>query len=747
MNESTASPARLAICLALLGSCCLQCLSFQNTASRPSRPLQQQAALAGNSSENTDDASSSTPEGPWGLPEKTLGAATYESPDGASAEPPGISLNAVVKATPQTIRQIWGLSAPQGFPVYATVTPGVAGAEILPAPSEPRAERKENGSAQSSIAPGVMSPDPNVTSPGFSSSARETTEGAGEGARSSTGSRGGDIFAPSILEEGGSIGQDGVAPLTTEDSLLWPPTEQSPSLPPSAGQSLEAEQVSDGPGPSLAGEVTGEPNLASTEASFGQTEDTSENWGRVPFGAAAPVRATALPIDDWDDTKPGAAGQGRGTPAVLANRYQMGGEPATGEGREEDEDDEVKRVLPPRVSATTVKGSQALQAAPVQESERWGEPTTLLAGQGAVRAAGLSPKGQVPPARAVQSLERVAETQGAAVTIDTTKSEVFQTLRHAWRGVTQEVVAAVHEIEAVLSATTPGGFPREEAAGEGSVRELVTHLPKISRSSVVPETPEDVITPVSPSAAGLFVIPAPEGGGPFEREEDDPTGNAPATPAGLLTGAIPGATVATPALPSVPASARRATIPAAHQVTTAAAYSLEGLESEEEEEEEEDEEEEEEEPDEEEEEEDDDDEEEKDANSMDDSLDGDADLAGFTLPGETSQDPLESLEDPVGELSGVSYQVPGAIEWERQNQGLVRNWMKKLKDKAGYMSGMLVPVGVGIAGALMILVTLYSVKIMNRRRRNGFKRQKQKREFNSMQDRVMLLADSSEDEF
>jgi hypothetical protein len=46
--------------------------------------------------------------------------------------------------------------------------------------------------------------------------------------------------------------------------------------------------------------------------------------------------------------------------------------------------------------------------------------------------------------------------------------------------------------------------------------------------------------------------------------------------------------------------------------------------------------------------------------------------------------------------------------------------------QAGYMSGMLVPVGVGIAGALFILGALYSIKVMNRRRRNGFKRHKRK---------------------
>lgn len=42
------------------------------------------------------------------------------------------------------------------------------------------------------------------------------------------------------------------------------------------------------------------------------------------------------------------------------------------------------------------------------------------------------------------------------------------------------------------------------------------------------------------------------------------------------------------------------------------------------------------------------------------------------------------------------------------------------------MSGMLVPVGVGIAGALFILGALYSIKIMSRRRRNGSKRHKRK---------------------
>ncbi|XP_072694827.1 armadillo-like helical domain-containing protein 4 isoform X6 [Canis lupus baileyi] len=176
-------------------------------------------------------------------------------------------------------------------------------------------------------------------------------------------------------------------------------------------------------------------------------------------------------------------------------------------------------------------------------------------------------------------------------------------------------------------------------------------------------------------------------------------------------------------------------VPLSFEVTSA-------LEEGEEDEDEEDEEEEEEEEEDEEE-----DEEDKEGETLDESLDGDAELPGFTLPGITSQEPGLEQEN-LGPLEGATYQVPDAIEWEQQNQGLVRSWMEKLKDKAGYMSGMLVPVGVGIAGALFILGALYSIKVMNRRRRNGFKRHKRKqREFNSMQDRVMLLADSSEDEF
>ncbi|XP_005986510.1 armadillo-like helical domain-containing protein 4 [Latimeria chalumnae] len=140
-------------------------------------------------------------------------------------------------------------------------------------------------------------------------------------------------------------------------------------------------------------------------------------------------------------------------------------------------------------------------------------------------------------------------------------------------------------------------------------------------------------------------------------------------------------------------------------------------------------------------------EEEEEDEDEDESAEDENESLDFTFPNATPEDPMVDSRKTT-KLEEMSYQVPDTVEWERQNQGLVRSLVEKLKDKAGYMSGMLVPVGVGIAGALFILGALYSIKIMNRRRKNGFKRHKRKQgEFNSMQDRVMLLADSSEDEF
>ncbi|XP_066532571.1 armadillo-like helical domain-containing protein 4 [Hoplias malabaricus] len=92
--------------------------------------------------------------------------------------------------------------------------------------------------------------------------------------------------------------------------------------------------------------------------------------------------------------------------------------------------------------------------------------------------------------------------------------------------------------------------------------------------------------------------------------------------------------------------------------------------------------------------------------------------------------------------------IPPPPVWGQHNQGLVRSWVELIREKAGYVSGMLVPVGIGIAGALLIVGVLYSVRLIHRKRKNSFKhqRRKQPKEVRSGPDQAMLLADSSEDE-
>lgn len=75
-----------------------------------------------------------------------------------------------------------------------------------------------------------------------------------------------------------------------------------------------------------------------------------------------------------------------------------------------------------------------------------------------------------------------------------------------------------------------------------------------------------------------------------------------------------------------------------------------------------------------------------------------------SIPGATSEQSWQ-------EDSGVS-KNPAALQqnWETQGSGLFSILMRvSFPMQAGYMSGMLVPVGVGIAGALFILGALYSI--------------------------------------
>ncbi|KAI7799543.1 armadillo-like helical domain-containing protein 4 isoform X2 [Triplophysa rosa] len=93
--------------------------------------------------------------------------------------------------------------------------------------------------------------------------------------------------------------------------------------------------------------------------------------------------------------------------------------------------------------------------------------------------------------------------------------------------------------------------------------------------------------------------------------------------------------------------------------------------------------------------------------------------------------------------------IPPPPVWMQGNHGLVRSWVELIREKAGYVSGMLAPVGIGLAGALLLVGALYSIRLIHRRRRENVKHQRSRppREVRSGPDNAMLLADSSEDEF
>ncbi|XP_059353847.1 armadillo-like helical domain-containing protein 4 [Carassius carassius] len=116
---------------------------------------------------------------------------------------------------------------------------------------------------------------------------------------------------------------------------------------------------------------------------------------------------------------------------------------------------------------------------------------------------------------------------------------------------------------------------------------------------------------------------------------------------------------------------------------------------------------------------------------------------------EVDSDEEDSEEDLTESTMAPPYSlIPPPPVWVQRNQGLVRSWVELIREKAGYVSGMLAPVGIGIAGALLLVGALYSIRAIHRRR-NSFKHQRRKppRAVRSGPDNAMLLADSSEDEF
>ncbi|KAK5605986.1 hypothetical protein CRENBAI_002613 [Crenichthys baileyi] len=141
------------------------------------------------------------------------------------------------------------------------------------------------------------------------------------------------------------------------------------------------------------------------------------------------------------------------------------------------------------------------------------------------------------------------------------------------------------------------------------------------------------------------------------------------------------------------------------------------------------------------------------------------DHLGKEEPDEDDENSEESVEEDSEEdlteaTKTSSTQAPYSLippppVWVQRNQGLMRSWAELIREKAGYVSGMLAPIGIGITGALLIVGALYSIRMLHRKRRNSFKHQRRKARQpeqprepgTSFQDQAMLLADSSEDEF
>ncbi|XP_059675596.1 armadillo-like helical domain-containing protein 4 isoform X1 [Gavia stellata] len=782
MNRSIGFNICVVTCSILLLSSSLPCLASQLLEERDVTKVPH-GPWTGNGVE--DERTSMLNLNNLGPSEQTV----TEEPCGVSAKPSGTPLNEAVAAEgaalPVSPSHVIPGSRGLGARTSAVAMAARGEEELGPMKSE----LEEDDAFKAMLTTAVTTLNPAVPEGSVGGPVSETTtEGGVEVEHSSAGLSANPLSGTAVEEEAESNSHPSAAPQPTlyPNSPSWEMASEHPVIPtpPAHGMTPEVGMPRArtwSPLKSLAvrASAAAERPVVVTEASLPLEAGTGVRQGELPAMAGT---VTIHPMDtvppDWDDTKLGDVNQG-GSMSHQEVTEDLGvtepsQTPQQGVGEEED----ATRVLPspasppptPELAEETnctapVRGEE-LPAASTDSSEAL--PTANLTGVGTADLGSLENVNTVT----AEEGKSILPSQPEAAVVTDTQSDLSPTLESSWKGVTQEVTTVAQEVDAALSVVTrvPGATQGTGAAS----------LPQENSG-------EDTQMPTAPSATQMLVA---AGTSSMENAPDiedladvvlvtsekavQAPGGLSATQSGQTEEPSSSTVVlVTPA--SMASSVRRTALPSVRKISTAVTYGLDRLESEEGEEEEEDEEEEEEEEEEE-------DEEDKDIDSMDESMEGDTELPGFTLPGETSQEPIAGLENPVAQLAGMSYQVPDTIEWEQQNQGLVRSWMEKLKDKeggmsstiyahsrapwpgiqpermlkgqrmvfptkAGYMSGMLVPVGVGIAGALFILGALYSIKIMNRRRRNGSKRHKRKREFNSMQDRVMLLADSSEDEF
>ncbi|XP_008054885.2 uncharacterized protein C14orf37 homolog, partial [Carlito syrichta] len=423
-------------------------------------------------------------------------------------------------------------------------------------------------------------------------------------------------------------------------------------------------------------------SLATSEYTLHVESETDSLLGvpEVTVSVSTAVPAASVFSDEWDDTKLENVGQ------IRTAKF----------GDNEETQERMETSQTAQVSHEVMGGGQPwTEASEVALGLPEGEThtkTALLMVHGQERSPAFSDQSSFTPTSLMEDIQvsvvnllqttedflESTKENDAMIFLETTvsvseyESEAYQLLGNTMKDIiTQEMTTAIQEPEATLSLETQEQVSTLEVTRDsGKVeedKETSSPVSDVPGGTQLSRRWEPLATAVSTTAFPL----SPEVTPAVEEHVDTVTGSdeeftpvlgSPVTPPGIMVEAPS----ISPVLPSSEASSETTVIPSTSRVNTVASYGLDQLESEEGEEDEDEEDEEDEDEEEEDEEED---EEDKDADSLDEGLDGDTELPGFTLPGVTSQEPGVG-QGNLGLLEGATYQVPDAIEWEQQNQGL-----------------------------------------------------------------------------
>lgn len=422
---------RVAVCLALLSACSRQCLALQNSEERHRRQ-EQLPSVAGRPFEGAEGTRPLDPNRDLRLPGQT---AASERPQGASAGPPGTSLRpaVVAKATLPTVLGVPGLRGGQRLDVPTTAAPGADGSEKLLPPSGPSKELDEDAPPTSLLAIAVTAPNLDAQGEGLSGAAGEMAEGGRARPR---------VGSTAILSGGGFTPSPPGKETRAEPSLAPPPTagdlpsllpaaapqDPPPSPLPPGSRFIGAGQGSDGDGlPTSAGIRTeSEPAAFPTDALLRLEVPPRQGQGKATPTSPGAV-TPALQSDDWDDTKVETANRASAAQPVPVDREQTATESLLATGGEEEDD--VKKALPPRLSATPAKGSPDPPLGSDKAAAQGEESLTVSTSQEPVQATDPSEKapGQsTAPEAGVIGPSHSGLFPETAVTTDETKSDAFQ---------------------------------------------------------------------------------------------------------------------------------------------------------------------------------------------------------------------------------------------------------------------------------------------------------------------------------